>query len=412
MAPLKILICGGGIAGPALAYWLARSGHRVVIIERYPDLRAKGAQIDLREPGISIVKHMGIVDTIRSKLVEEDGFALVDSAGKTRGFVPPNKSGQGAQTFTSEFEIMRGDLVRILYDTTKDEENVEWVFNKSVDRFDQDESQVTAHFSDGTSDSFDLLVGADGQGSRIRKAILPPGSDPYRHLGVYIAYYYIPREPQDTSAANSYLTTGGRMIFRRSHNPTDTQVYFFLKSEDPAHRSIPKASVEQQKEFFTQKFRDAGWQADRFLEGMKTTEDWYCQEVVQVKTDAWSKNRVVLLGDAAACPSPFSGMGTTAGLIGAYVLAGEITRHSDNLPRALRNYDEKLRPFVNSVQKLHPKLLRLAMPDSWWGIKILYFVFELLCWLRVDRLVARFSKDESTGWQLPAYPELKPKPAR
>jgi 2-polyprenyl-6-methoxyphenol hydroxylase-like FAD-dependent oxidoreductase len=140
---------------------------------------ASGAQIDLRAQGIEAVKRMGLLDAIRGKLVDEAGVSFVDSQGKTKATIMANKSGKGAQSLTSEYEIMRGDLVRILYGATKD--NVEYVFGKTVERFEQDEKQVVAHFSDGSSDTFDLLVGADGQGSRIRKAILPPDSpDPYR----------------------------------------------------------------------------------------------------------------------------------------------------------------------------------------------------------------------------------------
>ena len=95
------------------------------------------------------------------------------------------------------------------------------------------------------------------------------------------------------------------MIFRRTHNSTETQVYLILKDNSPEVSSIHRGSVEQQKEFWAQRFRGAGWQTDRFLEGMKTTENFYSQEVVQVRTDTWHKGRVVLLGDAAHCPSPF-----------------------------------------------------------------------------------------------------------
>ncbi|RFU33900.1 hypothetical protein B7463_g2400, partial [Scytalidium lignicola] len=407
MVPLKVLICGGGCAGPALAYWLSRSGHQVVVVERFAALRASGAQIDLRAQGIEVVKRMGLLDVIRSKLVDEEGFSIVDSQGNVKGTILANKSGKGVQTLTSEYEIMRGDLVRILYDATKD--NVEYIFGKTVECFEQDEKQVVAHFSDGSSDTFDLLVGADGQGSRIRKAILPPDSpDPYRRLGVHMAYWFIPRTETDNNIARTYHSPGGRMIMRRSHNPTETQVYFTLQDDSKDLGSIPKAPVEQQKEFWAQRYRDAGWQTDRFLEGMKTAENFYCQEVVQVRIDTWHKGRVVLLGDAGYCPSPFSGMGTTSSFVGAYVLAGEISRNPENLHDACVKYDQTLRPFVNEIQKVHPFLIRLAIPKTQLGVTILHFIVGLICFLRIPNLIARFSKEEAGGWKLPDYPELKP----
>ena len=405
MARLKVLICGGGCAGPALAYWLARSGHRVVVVERFPALRATGAQIDLRAQGIEAVRRMGLLDAVRSKLVDEPGVSFVDSRGKVRGTIMANTSGKGAQSLTSEFEIMRGDLVRLLYDATKD--RVEYVFGKTVERFEQDDKQVVAYFSDGTSDSFDLLVGADGQGSRIRQAIRPTGApEPYLRLGMHIAYFFIPRAETDTKIRCSYLSPGGRMIMRRSHNDTETQVYFFLKDASPELSSLPRAPVEQQKEFWTRRFADAGWETDRFLEGMKTAETLYSQEAVQVRMDKWHDGRVVLLGDAAYCPSPFTGMGTTASFVGAYVLAGEINRSPDNLAQAFANYDKTLRPFLEEIQEVNPRLIQLAIPESAWAIAIIHFIAQVACFLRIPQLIARFSSEDKGGWKLPEYPEL------
>ncbi|KAM5373072.1 hypothetical protein ACJA88_008600 [Fusarium oxysporum] len=370
MATLKVLICGGGCAGPALAFWLTRLGHHVTIVERFPALRATGAQIDFREQGIATLKVMGLMDEIRARLVDEAGVAFVDTNGKILGTVLANTSGKGAQSITSEFEIMRGDVVRILYDATKDD--VEYVFNKTVGKFEQDDKNVLAHFSDGTSDTFDILVGADGQGSRIRKAIEPANApDPYRKLGHIKLLYLI------------------------------------LKDDSPEVSSIHRGSVEQQKEFWTQRFRGAGWQTERFLEGMKTTENFYSQEVVQVQTTTWHKGRVVLLGDAAYCPSPFSGMGTTLGFIGAYVLAGEIQKNPENLSLAFENYDKVLRPFVDEVQNIKLGLIRWAIPDTQLGVTILQWIAWFVCLLRIPYLISRFSSEEKAGWPLPKYPALK-----
>jgi 2-polyprenyl-6-methoxyphenol hydroxylase-like FAD-dependent oxidoreductase len=405
MSSLKVLICGGGCAGPALAYWLSKCGHKVVVVERFSSLRASGAQIDIRAQGIEVVKRMGLLDVIRSKLVDEVGFSFVDSQGKAKATIMANKSGKGSQSLTSEFEIMRGDLVRLLYDATK--ERVEYIFGKQVEYFEQDDQQVVVHFSDGSSDSFDLLVGADGQGSRIRQAILTPTTtDPYKRLNVHIAYYFVPRTEDDTETSHMYLSPGGRLILRRSHNQHETQVYFMVRDGSEELLSLPKAPLEQQKEFWSRRFADAGWQAPRFLEGMKTTESFYCQEAVQVRIDSWNKGRVVLVGDAAHCASPFSGMGTTGSFVGAYVLAGEINRHSDDLAQAFANYEKNLRPLVNELQKVSPAFLRLFMPETQWGIRVIHFVLGLLCFLHIPDLLSRFSSEEEGGWKLPDYPEL------
>ncbi len=171
----------------------------------------------------------------------------------------------------------------------------------------------------------------------------------------------------------------------------------------------PSGADGVQKQFWADRFRDAGWQTERFLKGMGTTESFYSQEVVQVRTDTWSKGRVVLVGDAAHGASPYSGMGVSGGLVGAYVLAGEINRHADDLPRALASYDTTLRPFVDEIQAaVRPHLLRLGMPMSKQAIDAFHSVTALVCFLRIPDLVARYAKEDRGGaWRLPEYPDLR-----
>lgn len=404
---LKILICGGGCAGPALAYWLASTGHNVTIIERFPYLRATGAQVDLRGQGIEVVKRMGLLQEVHKKLVDELGVSFVNEQGIPQATIMANTSGVGAQSLTSEYEIMRGDMVKILYDATKD--NVKYIFGKTIERFEQDEKQVLVTFSDGTSDTFDILVGADGQGSNIRKSILSANSpSPYLKLGIHMAYWFIPRIDGDTNIRETYNAPGGRMIMRRSHNSSETQVYFVLRENSVEASSIHRASLEQQKQFWIKKFQDAGWQTNRFIEGMRTTEYFYSQEVVQVKIKSWSKGRVVLIGDAAHCASPYSGMGVSGSLIGAYVLAGEINKNPGNLSLAFENYEKVMRPFVKEIQNIKPSLLRLGIPKTQWGINLFYNVTKLALSLCIPELIAKFSSGDRDGsWRLPEYENLR-----
>lgn len=401
---MKILICGGGCAGPTLAYWLARSGHQVVIVERFKSLRASGAQLDLSAQGIEVIKRMGLLDAIRSKRVDEVGTSFVDSEGNVKASFPANKSEKGSQSVTSEYEIMRGDLLWILYNATRD--SVKYVFGKTVERFEQDENRVVAYFSDTSSDSFDILVGADGQGSHVRRDILSADCpDPYRELGVYVAYWTIPRTETDRNVCTFCCSTKGRMMMRRSHSPSETQVYFTLRDQSEELRDMPRSSIENQKKLWSEKFRDAGWQTDRFLEGMEATENFYSQRVVQVRTATWYRGRVVLLGDAAYCPSPFSGMGTTSSFVGAYVLAGEINRNPDDLSLAFENYDKTLRPFIDEIQKVNPFFVRLGLPDTHWGVSILLYLVQIFSFLHISDLLSLFSSEETYGWKLPDYAE-------
>ncbi|KAF5015136.1 hypothetical protein F66182_13636, partial [Fusarium sp. NRRL 66182] len=162
----KILISGAGIAGPSLAYFLslARADHQITIIERFPAIRKKGAQVDLRAQGIEVVKRSGLLDAICSKLVPEEGVSFINSKGVVQGSILANKSRQGAQSLTSEYEIMRGELVGILYDATRGLDGVKYIFGKEIESFTEEDDdiegkgKVAVVFSDGSMDTFDLLV--------------------------------------------------------------------------------------------------------------------------------------------------------------------------------------------------------------------------------------------------------------
>ncbi|RYO93407.1 hypothetical protein DL762_001106 [Monosporascus cannonballus] len=135
MAQLKVLTVGAGIAGNSLAFWLSKLGHNVTVVERFPSLRTTGLQADLRGHRIEVPRRTGLEKAFRSLAVPEQGIQIVDSSGRRRAYFPANnKSGQGRQAFTSDFEIMRGDLCRLLYDATKDRS--EYVFGTSVEGFE------------------------------------------------------------------------------------------------------------------------------------------------------------------------------------------------------------------------------------------------------------------------------------
>lgn len=141
---------------------------------------------------------------------------------------------------------------------------------------------------------------------------------------------------------------------------------------------------------------------------MNAADFFYSQEVLQVRADSWAHRRVVLIGDAAHCASPFSGMGVSGSLVGAYVLAAEVSRNSGDLRQAFTNYDAVLRPFVNEIQgSVKPFLLRLGMPRARWQISAFHAVTALALRLRIPKLIAKISPDDRDGrWLLPEYTEL------
>lgn len=154
MARLKVLICGAGVAGNALASWLTKADHDVTVVERYPDLRVTGLQVDLRGPGIEVLKKMGLDEGFRAHAAKEQGLQVVSSSGRQWAYFPANKSGEGPQSFTSDYEIMRGDLTRLLYGASK----AKVLFGISLESYEDKGDSVEVLFSDGRTEQFDLYV--------------------------------------------------------------------------------------------------------------------------------------------------------------------------------------------------------------------------------------------------------------
>jgi 2-polyprenyl-6-methoxyphenol hydroxylase-like FAD-dependent oxidoreductase len=420
---MKVLISGGGVAGNALAFWLSKLGHDITIIERFPTLRATGLQVDLRGHGIEVMRRMGLEPAFRSKSVQEQGIQIVDSSGKRRAYFPANKSGKGPQSFTSEFEIMRGDLCRLLYDVSKD--RAKYVFGTSIESFKQNDNSVEVRFSDGKTGKFDLLVGADGQGSRTRKMMLgtdtPDGFYPFQ--GIYSAYFTIPRPMQkgEEYIATLFMAPGRRGVMTRRSNPHEIQVYLGGKSDSERLKNARQGNIKEEKEALAEIFHGVGWQTNEILESLKDTENFYCERLGLVKLNSWSHGLVTLVGDAAYCPSPKSGMGTTSAIVGAYILAGEIGRHcgqpgkedadggnaAGNLRRALEAYEEKFRPFMTHVQK------GISADSSWdllqssaFGIAAINCFLGVVSFLKLN-IANLMVEEEIKGWDLPEYKEMQ-----
>ncbi|KAM0241537.1 hypothetical protein ACHAP5_007493 [Fusarium lateritium] len=407
MSKLRILISGGGIAGPSAALWLSRLGHSCTVLERFSSLRTGGQQIDIRGQGIEAAKRMGILEDIRKNAVDEGGLQWVDSEGTQKALLARNDSGKGRQSFTSEFEVMRGDLCKILYEKTK--EKTQYRFGTSIESFENVGDKVNVKFNQGADESYDLLIVADGQGSRVRRKLFAdePDAVHVRELGLNGCYYNLPREAGDENLATVYSAPGRRVISTRWHSKDRGQAYLMTMSHYDELKEVMGQDIAAQKKLFGEIFKDAGWQAPRLIKAMNETEDFYAQAFVQIKTKTWSKGRVVLLGDAGYAPSGLTGVGTTLAMIGACVLGGSMARHGHDIPRALKAYEDTLRPHVEYSQKLPSFIPGIAYPKTNLGIKLQYSIIGLVTKLKIDKAVLALLPEDKGSWRIPAYEELK-----
>ena len=344
-----VLISGAGIAGPALAFWLTKSGYQVTIVELADGIRPGGQTVDLRGAGGDVVERMGLIDQMRQRSLDQRGVAWIKADGGRRAEMPVTAfNGNG---LVSKLEILRGDLVDVLYQATK--EQTDYRFSTRIEELGQTEDAVRATLSDGSTLSADLVVGCDGPHSAVRRLVFGPEEQFVKPLGGYNAWFTAP----DTVGLDGwylmYQAPGLNASMRPSHDPALCKAGLAFRSEPVAY---DRRDADEQRDLLTTYFAGAGWQCDALLSAAQTADDFYFDAFVQVHMPTISQGRVTLAGDAGYCASPLSGMGTSLALVGAYVLAGELgpagSLDAQHIQAALQRYEAVMRPYIDRCQGL------------------------------------------------------------
>jgi 2-polyprenyl-6-methoxyphenol hydroxylase-like FAD-dependent oxidoreductase len=370
-----VLISGASIAGPALAYWLTAQGFTTTVVERFADLRDDGQNIDVRGAGREVARRMGIEDAIRAASTGETGTEFVDADGRPVARFAAGRSDSGGAT--AELEILRGQLSRIIVDRTRDD--TEYVFGDQIVALDEGADGVTVTFAHGPARTVDLVVVAEGLRSRTRSLVFPR-VDAVRELGLNIAYLTIPRTADDTDLWRWHSAGRGRSVSLRPDNVGTTRASLTFLSDV---RGLDELDHDAAVTILRRTFADVGWETPRVLAALDEAP-LYFDAVGQAHLPAWSSGRVALVGDAAHCSSPVSGMSTSLALTGAYVLAGELGTHPH--PTAFARYEALMRPYVDQAQKLPPGAPRIANPRSRAGVAVMHTVLRVAARLAAGRL--------------------------
>ncbi|OQO02444.1 hypothetical protein B0A48_11971 [Cryoendolithus antarcticus] len=359
--PPHILISGAGIAGPALAILLNRNGFKTTIVERSASIRIEGQQIDLVGPGTQAARFMGVEQAIRARTVHDDGLRVVDVNDKDIGRFPVSDS---VNSPVREIEILRGDMADVFYQASKDE--TEYIFGDSITGLTEEDDRVNVKLASGAERDFDLVVAADGLGSRTRELAFGKPKEGYvKSLKGYIATFMIPWEPQDETWSRFHLAAGRNVLIRPDKARKQSGAYLCRINDNETDEIIGLPQAEQ-KALLKQIFSGMGWEMPRILDHIDESETFYLLRTAQVKMDSWSteKGRVVVLGDAGYAPSGVTGLGTTAALVGAYMLAGCLTTHRGDIKAALVAYEHDMRPFVTKAQVVLPGVPGIANPQT------------------------------------------------
>ncbi|WIM89819.1 FAD-binding protein [Candidatus Mycobacterium wuenschmannii] len=339
------LVSGASVSGLSTAYWLAHHGYSVTVVERYDGLRPGGQAIDVRGPALGILDRMGLLQAADDKKTAIRGASFVDRDGNELSR-DTEATPTGGVIDNPDIEILRDDLVELLHSAL---DGVEFVYADSITGLDDRGDTVAVGFERADPREFDLVVGADGLHSNVRKLAFGPESQFVKPLTTYLAIFTVP----------NFLDLDYWQIFHRGDSTMaavysargNSEARAMLGFQDAELRLDYRDTPAQFAEL-DRRMADEGWVRPQLLEYMRTAPDFYFDGLAQIIMDRWAHGRVVLAGDAGHCSSPLSGQGTSLALLGGYILAGELARADHDHERGFANYDAAFRGYVDRTQQL------------------------------------------------------------
>jgi 2-polyprenyl-6-methoxyphenol hydroxylase-like FAD-dependent oxidoreductase len=365
MGDQTVLISGAGIAGPTLAYWLARHGFRPTVVEHAAALRSSGSPVDVRGPAVQVAEQMGVMPRIRQAGTDVTATSFVNANGRRVGRVNMRALQQAAGS--REVELPRADLASILYQASCD--HAEFLFHDAIVALDQDEDGVDASFERAQPRRFDLVVGADGLHSAVRRLVFGPESDFVQHMGLYVATVRL-------DSLDGLLEEGGREVVMYNTpgraaaiHPSRGEALAFFAFRSPPVPDFDYRDTAQHKRLLAAAFQDGGWRVPELLKRTDAAEDLYFDAVSQVRVRPWWRGRVALVGDAASCVSLF-GDGSSLAMAGAFTLAEQLAASPGDHRSAFRRYEASHRRLVEPRQQGVAQGASLLIPGTRPGILV------------------------------------------
>lgn len=337
---LRILVSGAGVAGPALAHWLGRYGADTTVVELAPALRTAGFAVDFRgDTHLGLLAKMGILDELQSMRTEGGVITCVDERGKRVFQLPAEFAG-------GDIEVLRGDLSRILYEHSAPSAN--YIFGDTITELTETTDGVQVEFASSPSRRFDLVIGADGVHSTVRRLAFGAEREFVRHLGFYLAGWEMPNILGVGTESSQYNVPGRMASVAADHRDPERAGAFLVFASPPI--DYDRQDIDQQKKIIAEEYRDLGWRVPELLATLPDADELYFDSISRVRAPRWYDGRVALLGDAAWGVT-LGGMGVGTGIVGAYVLAGELARARGDHRVAFPAFEKHLRAYAGKWQK-------------------------------------------------------------
>jgi 2-polyprenyl-6-methoxyphenol hydroxylase-like FAD-dependent oxidoreductase len=392
---MRIAINGAGIAGTSLAFWLQRAGHEVLLVEEAPQLRTGGYVVDFWGIGYDVAEKMGLAERIRECGYQVEEVRFVDDRGRpVGGFAVDVLRESTRGRFTS---VKRSDLAAVVHRALGGK--VETLFGDSIASIDEQAASVRIGFDRAAAREVDLVIGADGLHSRVRRLCFGAEADREVLLGYHVAAFeaqgYRPRDEL------VYLmhSAPGRQVSRFTMRG-DTTLFLFVFRDEYLPVPAPR-NDEEKKAALKRAFTDAGWECPQILAALERAGELYFDRVSQIRLPRWSRGRVALIGDAAASVSLLAGEGTGLAIAEAYVLAGELQRAQGDHHAAFARYQERLHSFLDAKQATAARFASSFAPKTAVGIALRNWASRLLrVSLLAEWLVGRQLRDDIA---LPEY---------
>jgi 2-polyprenyl-6-methoxyphenol hydroxylase-like FAD-dependent oxidoreductase len=336
---MKILVSGASVAGPSVALCLGRAGHDVTVVEIAPALRTGGYAVDFRgEVFTTVLARMGVLDDLRSLQTGGNAMRFVDERGRKLMRLPAEFAG-------GELEVLRADLSRVLYEHSRAQAT--YRFGDSIAALHEHPGGVDVRFESGIEETYDLVVGADGMHSAVRRLAWPKEQVVERHLDYYVGGWEIPNTLGISGDTLMYNVPGKlASVGGDRRDPRLAQTLFVFKSPVLQY---DRRDLDEQKAILREQFSGLGWHVPTLLEALPAATELYFDSISRVRVERWSTDRIVLLGDAGY-GATFGALGTGTAVVGAYVLAGELEEARGDVRAAFDRYEARLRKAVSTTQ--------------------------------------------------------------